>query len=69
MPVGRGAGGHCRRKNRETVTAPFCLVFMGRGLILTPSLIKSINNLFKKKPVKSGKYDIDYVLLYSFETF
>ena len=69
MPVGRGGGGHGRRKNRETVTASLCLVFMGRGLIMTPSLIKSINNLFKKKPVKSGKYDIDYVLLYSFETF
>ena len=33
-------------KNRETVTASLCLVFKGRGLILTPPLIKSINNLF-----------------------
>ena len=33
-------------KNRETVTASLCLVFKGRGRILAPPLIKSINNLF-----------------------
>ena len=32
-------------KNRETVTASMCLVFKGRGRILAPLLITSINNL------------------------
>ena len=47
MPMGRGGGGHSRRKkNRETVTASLCLVFKGRGRNLAPPLIKSINSLF-----------------------
>ena len=33
-------------KNWETVKASLCLVFKGHGQILTPPLIKSINNLF-----------------------
>ena len=32
-------------KNRETLTALLCLVFKGCGRILTPLLIKSVNNL------------------------
>ena len=32
-------------KDRETVTASMCLVFKGRGRILAPLLITSINNL------------------------
>ena len=31
--------------NRETVTASLRLVFKGRGRILAPLLIKSVNNL------------------------
>ena len=31
--------------NRETVTASLHLVFQGRGRILAPLLIKSVNNL------------------------
>ena len=45
MPVGGSGGGHDGRKNRETVTASLCLVFKGRGRILAPPLIKSVNNL------------------------
>ena len=37
--------GTAGRKNRETVTASLCLVFKGRGRILTSLLIKSVNNL------------------------
>ena len=57
------------RKNRDTVTASLCLVFNGHGRFLMPLLIISINNLlpWTKKPVKSGKHDIDYVLLCSCE--
>ena len=32
-------------KNREAVTASLCLMFKGRGKILAPPLIKSVNNL------------------------
>ena len=45
MPVGGGGGGHGGRKNSETVTASLCLVFKGRGRILAPLLIKSVNHL------------------------
>ena len=47
MPVGRGGGGHGRRKNRETVTASLCLEFKGRSRHLASPLIKSINSLFR----------------------
>ena len=46
MPVGRSGKG---RKNSETVTASLCLVFKGRGPILSPPLIKSINNLLPRR--------------------
>ena len=67
MPLGRsGEGGDGRKKgNYNSFT---CLVFNGCGLVLAPPLIKSIKNLLLwKKSVKSGKCDIDYVLLYSCE--
>ena len=61
---GTGSG-----KKRETVTASLFLVFKGCGRFLTPPLIISIKNVlpWTKKPVKSGKHDIDYVLLCSCE--
>ena len=40
--VVEGKGG--KKKNRETVTASFCLMFKGCGQFLMPLLIKSINN-------------------------
>ena len=50
-------------KNRET--ASLCLVFNGCGRVVAPPQIKSINNFlsWRKKPVRSGKYDINYVWL------
>ena len=45
------------RKNRETATASLFLVFKGRGRFLMPLLI--ISPPLDKKPVKSGKHDID----------
>ena len=51
-----------------TVTVSLCLVFKGRSRILAPPLIKSIKfPPLEKKLVKSGKYDIDFVLLCSCE--
>ena len=56
MLVGRGGGGHGGRKNRETVTALFCPMLKERGRLLSPPLRG-------KKPVKLGKYYIDFTQL------
>lgn len=42
-------------------------VFKACGKFMAPPLIKSIDNLlpWRKEPVKSGKYDTDYMLLCS----
>ena len=40
-------------KNRETVTASLCLMLKGRGRILAPPLIKSINNLPWRKSLSN----------------
>ena len=45
-------------KNRETVTASLCLVFKGRGRSLSPSLIKSINNLLPWRKILSNQENI-----------
>ena len=54
-------------KNRETVTVALCLVFKGCVGILVPPLLKSINSLLplRKKAVKSGNHDINYMSLCS----
>ena len=49
-------------RERETVAAALlCLMFKGHGQILMSLSVKSINNFlpWRKKPVKSEKYNID----------
>ena len=55
MPVAGVVEGTAGGKNRETVTASLCLVFKGRGRIFSPSLIKSINNLFAWRKILSNQ--------------
>ena len=53
--VGVMVEGTADEKNGETVTASLCFVFNSCGQVLAPPQILA------KKPVRSGKYDINYV--------
>ena len=56
-------------KNKETVTALLCLVFKGHGQILTPPLIKSINNLFPGESLSNQGNMISIMCCYAVVNF
>ena len=67
MPVGRDGGGHGGRKNRVTITALSPVQGARPNSGASADQVNKQSTPLEKKPVKSGKYDINHVLLYNCE--